>query len=351
MSSMLAVRFYGPGQMKTEQVPIPKAERGELVVKSAVTLTCGTDVKMYKRGHPLAKLPQIIGHEFAGTVVDVGEGVKKFRTGMQVVAANSAPCGNCFYCQSRQPNLCERLSESIVGFTWPGTYAEFVRVPERIVQQNTFQVPNGVNLEHAASLEPLSCVVHSWDLVRFNAGGTVVIIGGGPIGLLHVQLAKLHGAKQVILSDLVNDRLNEAKNVQTDVTINSAEENLTRRVLDLTEGRGADLVVEAVGRKETWESTNSLTRKGGTILLFGGCPSGSEVNFDADKVHYGELQIQGAFHHTPASVECAFNLITSGQVAIKPIISHKMPLEKAEEALQLMGAGKALKVALTPPKS
>jgi len=351
MPSMLAVRFYSPGQLKTEQVEIPHAERGELVVKSTVALTCGTDVKMYKRGHPLAQLPQIIGHEFAGTVVEVGEGVKKFEKGMKVAAANSAPCTMCFYCQSRQPNLCEHLNESIIGFTWPGTYAEFVRIPEKIVRQNTFQVPDGIPLENVASLEPLSCVVHGWDLVHFDPGGTVVIIGGGPIGLLHVQLAKLHGAKQVILSDVVNDRLNEAKNLGTDVTINSAEENFQQEILNLTKARGADLVIEAVGRKETWESTNSLVRKGGTILLFGGCPGETRVEFDAHKIHYGELRIQGAFHHTPTAVERAFNLITSGQVAIKPIISHQMPLEKAEEALQLMGAGKALKVALMPPKN
>ena len=321
------------------------------MVKSAVALTCGTDVKMYKRGHPLAKLPQIIGHEFAGTIVEVGEGVKKFERGMKVAAANSAPCSKCFYCRSKQPNLCEHLNESIVGFTWPGTYAEFVRIPEKIVQQNTFQVPDGVPLENVASLEPLSCVVHGWDLVHFDPGGIVVIIGGGPIGLLHVQLAKLHGAKQVILSDVVDERLNEAKNLGTDVTINSAEENFQKEVLNLTDARGADLVVEAVGRKETWESTISLIRKGGTILLFGGCPGETYVEFDAHKIHYGELQIQGAFHHTPTAVERAFNLITSGQVAIKPIISHQMPLEKAEEALQLMGAGKALKVALLPPEN
>jgi L-iditol 2-dehydrogenase len=192
--------------------------------------------------------------------------------------------------------------------------------------------------------------VHGWDLVRFDLGGTVVIIGGGPIGLLHVQLAKLRGAKQVILTDIVKDRLSEARSIGTDVTINSAESNLLKEVLNLTGSRGADLVVEAVGRKETWESTIPLVRKGGTILLFGGCPAGSEATFSADKMHYGELQIQGSFHHTPAAVERAFNLISSGQVAIKPIISHKMPLEKAEEALQLMGDGKALKVALMPPK-
>lgn len=348
--SMLAVRFYKPGELRAEQVPIPKAGPGEVIVKSHVALTCGTDVKMFKRGHPLAKPPQIMGHEFAGTVYQVGTGVEDFSVGMKVVAANSAPCNKCFYCLMRQPNLCEHLDESIVGFTWPGSFAEYVRIPERIVRQNTFQVPDGVPLDSVASLEPLACVVHSWDLVGHTPVGTAIIIGGGPIGLLHAQLARLNGARQVTLCDVVPERLREAEKVGVDATINSASENLVDRALDFTNGRGADIVVEAVGRRETWESTLGLVRKGGTILLFGGCPSGTTVPFNAEKIHYGELHIQGAFHHTPAAVERAFRLIVSEQVSIKPLISHEMPLEKAEEALQLMGNGKALKVALRPPK-
>lgn len=348
--SMLAVRFYKPGELRAEQVPIPMAGPGEVIVKSHVALTCGTDVKMFKRGHPLARPPQIMGHEFAGTVYQVGTGVEDFSVGMKVVAANSAPCNICFYCLMRQPNLCEHLDESIVGFTWPGSYAEYVRIPERIVRQNTFQVPDGVPLDSVASLEPLACVVHAWDLVGHTPVGTAIIIGGGPIGLLHAQLARLNGARQVTLCDVVQERLREAEKVGVDATINSASENLVDRALKLTNGRGADIVVEAVGRRETWESTLGLVRKGGTILLFGGCPSGTTVPFNAEKIHYGELHIQGAFHHTPAAVERAFRLIVSGQVSIKPLISHEMPLEKAEEALQLMGNGKALKVALRPPK-
>ena len=349
-SSMLAVRFYEPGKLKVEQVSIPAPGPGELVVKNFVALTCGTDVKMYKRGHVLTKAPQIIGHEFAGSVSAVGAGVTSFSVGMKVVAANSAPCNTCFYCRSHQPNLCEHLNDCLVGFSWPGTYAEYVRIPERIVRQNTFRVPDGVQLENVASLEPLACVVHGWDLVSgIQAGGTALIIGGGPIGLLHAQLARLGGARQVALCDVVSDRLKEAEKVGVDVTINSATEDLAEKVMGLTEGRGADIVVEAVGRRETWESAAGLCRKGGDVLLFGGCASGTTASFDAEKIHYGELHVQGSFHHTPASVERAFRLIVSGEVAIKPLISHEMPLERAEEALQLMGSGKSLKIALRPP--
>jgi L-iditol 2-dehydrogenase len=349
-NTMLAVRFYEPGNLKAEQVSVPEPDPGELIVKCAVALTCGTDVKMYKRGHPLAKPPQIMGHEFAGTVSAIGKGVTDFSVGMKVVAANSAPCTRCFYCLSHQPNLCEHLDESIIGFTLPGTYAEYVRVPERIVRQNTFLVPDGVPLQSVASLEPLACVVHAWDLTRgLPVGGTVVIIGGGPIGLLHAQLARLNGARQVALCDVVPDRLKEAERVGVDVTINSSNGNPVAMVRELTEGRGADMVVEAVGRRETWDAAPTLARNGGTVLLFGGCPSGTITSFEAERIHYGELHVQGAFHHTPSSVERAFRLIVSGRVSIKPLISHEMPLERAEEALQLMGSGKALKIALLPP--
>jgi len=349
--TMLAVRFYEPGKLRAEQVPIPEPGPGELIVHSSVALTCGTDVKMYRRGHPLAHPPQIMGHEFAGRVSAVGSGVTGFEVGMKVVAANSAPCNRCFYCLMRQPNLCERLDESIVGFTWPGTYAEYVRIPTRIVEQNTFRIPEGVQLDEVASLEPLACVVHGWDVTRnFPAGGTTVIIGGGPIGLLHSQLARLNGARQVVLCDVVQERLAEAERVGVDATINSATENPSTKVLELTEGRGADMVVEAVGRRETWELAPKLARKGGTVLLFGGCSSGTDVMFEAEKIHYGELHIQGSFHHTPAAVQQGFRLIVSGKVSIKPLISHEMGLDRAEEALQLMGSGKALKIALRPPK-
>jgi L-iditol 2-dehydrogenase len=291
-----------------------------------------------------------MGHEFAGIVSAVGEGVAGFDVGMRVVSVNSAPCDKCFYCLMHQPNLCEHLEDSMVGFTWPGTYAEYVRIPEWIVQKNTLQIPAGVPLDEVASLEPLACVVHGWDLVRnLPIGGSVVIIGGGPIGLLHSQLARLNGASQVALCDVVQERLSEAKGVGVDVTINSTTESPSARVLELTNGKGADLAVEAVGRRETWELAPKLVRKGGTVLLFGGCASGTETMFEADKIHYGELHVQGSFHHTPAAVERAFRLIVSGKVSIKPLISHEMPLDRAEEALQLMGSGRALKVALRPP--
>jgi L-iditol 2-dehydrogenase len=347
--SMLAVRFYKPGEVKTEQIPIPRPGPGEVIVKSSVSLTCGTDLKMFRHGHPLVKVPQTMGHEFAGTVAAIGEGVLNFKVGMKVVSANSAPCNKCFHCLRHQPNLCEHLEESLLGFSWPGAYAEYVRIPERIVRQNTFGIPDGLALESAAGLEPLACVVHGWDLVDSPMSGVVVIIGGGPIGLLHAQMARVNGAKRVALCDVVQDRLEEAKKIGVDVTMNTANENLASRVLQLSDGRGADVVVEAVGRQETWELASGLARKGGTVLFFGGCSTGTSTCFEADKIHYGELHFQGAFHHTPSSVERAFRLIISGQVLIKPLISHEMPLLNAREALELMGSGKALKVALRPP--
>jgi len=343
---MMAARYYEPGVIRIEQVDIPKIGRDELLVRNRVALTCGTDLKMYLRGHRLAKPPLVIGHEFAGTVEKVGEDVRTFTKGMNVVAANSAPCGSCYYCRIAKPNLCERLNEVLVGFSSPGAYAEYVRLPGRIVSQNTHEIPKEVSFEEAALLEPLACVVHGVELAEVQAGDSVFVIGAGPIGLLHIQLAKVHGAKNVIVADASSERLQRAAELGADQTV--AARNAIDEVRRLTESRGADVTIEAVGKPETWELAVLATRKGGTTVLFGGCPAGTSAAIDAGAVHYGELTLKGVFHHTPCDVREALRLISTRQVKVTPLITHHMKLSEVEAALRLMQDGKAIKVALTP---
>lgn len=345
---MRAARFYGPGIFKVEEVEIPDIGPGDILVENRVTLTCGTDVKMYKRGHPFAKPPLIIGHEFAGVVAAVGEGVDRFAKGMRVVAANSAPCNECYFCMKGRENLCERLDESIIGFAHQGAYAQYVRIPEHIVRQNTHMIPDDIPFEHAAFLEPLSCVVHGIELINIQPGDTVVVMGAGPIGLLHMQLAKHLGAKQLVVTDVYKPRLDHAVTLGADHVINNKDEDQISRVRVLTAGRGADVVIEAVGRPETWELAIQSTRAGGTTLLFGGCAPGTKASLDTQKLHYGELTIKGSFHHTPRTVERAFGLISSGTLRLDPLITSRMGLTDVERALQLVSQGDALKVALDP---
>jgi len=343
---LLAARFYAPGVLRIEEVDIPKIGRGELLIRNHVALTCGTDLKMLLRGHRLATPPLIIGHEFAGTVEKAGEDVEGFEEGMRVVAANSAPCMSCYYCRIGRPNLCDHLDEVLVGFSSPGAYAEYVRLPARIVRQNTYEIPKDVTFEAAAFVEPLACVAHGIELSNIKAGDSVFVIGAGPIGLMHVQLAKVRGAKAVVVADATPDRLQRAAQLGADQLI--ASNDPASQVKTLTENRGADVTIEAVGKPETWELAVRATRKGGTTVLFGGCPSGSTSSIDTGLVHYGELTLKGVFHHTPRDVREALGLISTGKVKVAPLITHRMRLTEVEEALRLMQKGIAIKVAITP---
>jgi L-iditol 2-dehydrogenase len=342
----MAARFYGSGDLRVEQVDVPKIGRGELLIRNHVALTCGTDLKMFLRGHRLATPPLIIGHEFAGTVEKIGEGVEGFEEGMRVVAANSAPCMSCYYCQIGKPNLCDRLDEVLVGFSSPGAYAEYVRLPARIVKQNTYEIPKDVPFEAAAFVEPLACVVHGIELSNIKAPDFVFVIGAGPIGLLHVQLAKVRGAGTVVVADASPERLQRAAQLGADKTVTSGDP--ASQVKALTDNRGADVTIEAVGKPETWELAVRATRKGGTTVLFGGCPAGSTASIDTGLVHYGELTLKGVFHHTPSDVHESLRLISTGQVKVASLVTHRMKLTEVEAALRLMQKGTAIKVAITP---
>lgn len=348
MAKMKAAILYSPGDMKIEELDIPELGPGDVLVRNSVTLTCGTDLKTFRRGHPLAKLPMVIGHEFAGVVENVGQDVTRFRPGMRAVAANSAPCNQCYFCAKGQPNLCERLGESILGFTSQGTYAQYVRIPANIVRQNTHTIPEDVSFEEAALLEPLSCVVHGNDLAEAQENDEVAVIGAGPIGLLHLQVLKSQRVRRVVVVDISESRLKAASNLGATEIIDASGIDPVERVRNISEGRGVDVVIEAVGRQETWQQACSIVRKGGRVLLFGGCPAGTTVPFATDLIHYGELTLKGAFHHTPDTVRRAMNLISSHTIDSRVLITHTMPLEKLSEAFDLMSRGTAVKVSITP---
>lgn len=340
---MKAVVYWGPGRLNYQDVETPTAGPGELLVRTKVALTCGTDVKTFRRGHHLMEPPKLFGHEFAGDVAQVGEGVVEFAEGDRVVAANSAPCDSCFFCLRDQHNLCEDIL-----FNW-GAFAEYIRLPARIVQHNTYKIPHHLTYEEAALVEPLACVVLGNEAAGIAEGDTVVIAGGGgPIGLLHLQLARLRGAAQLIVIDLQETRLGLARSLGATQVINPAREDVADAVRSLTEGRGADVVIEAAGVPEVWEMALGLVRKGGTVLMFGGCPAGSRVALDTDRVHYGELTIKGVFHHTPGTVSRALGLLSDGLVQAGPLITERVGLRDTQRALELVMAGEAIKVGVLP---
>lgn len=343
---MKAVLFYKPGLIKYEETSLPEISAGEVLVKIETALTCGTDVKTYRRGHPvlIKETPSGFGHEFSGTVYKIGEKVEGFQPGDRVVAANSAPCMGCYYCYLEEYNFCENLD------LLNGAFAEYIRIPEQIVKQNLLHIPENLTFEEAAFTEPLANVVLGVEKSEIKPGQTVGIIGLGPIGLMFVRLAKLKGAR-VIAAGRNPLKLRLAKEFGgADEVINLTEvPDPKKAFLDLTtEGKGLDLVIEAVGLPELWEQVIGLVRKGGTVNLFGGCKSGTTVTLDTRRIHYDGIKIISPFHHTPRHFRESLQLISAGLVDVKKLITHRMQVSQISEAIQLHNEGKAIKIALKP---
>jgi L-iditol 2-dehydrogenase len=342
--TMQGVFFLGAGQLELREVPIPEPGDGEVIVKVGAATTCGTDLKAYKRGHKLFKPPMPFGHEWAGTISAVGAGVRGFKEGDRVTAANSAPCGACYYCRRGKPQLCLHLESR---FNW-GTYAEYLRVPAHIVSINMHKIPEHLSFAEAAFIEPLACAVLCINYAEVALGDTVAIIGSGAQGLMQIQLAKAMGASRVIAIGRAHGRLEVARQVGADETISTLDSDAVAAVKALTEGRGADVVIEAAGSAETWQMACQMARPAATVVLFSGLPSGTQVSFDATHVHYDEITLKGVFHHTPRTVEQALQLLISGQVNVKPMISGAIALRDVEDGLNRMARSEAIKLAVLP---
>lgn len=343
MAKMKAALIYGVKDLRVEEIEIPKAGPGELLARVRAATTCGTDLKIYNRGYVngVIKLPTVFGHEWAGDVVEVGEGVVDFEIGSRIRAGNSAPCYLCPPCREELYNLCENRT-----WLW-GAYAEYIKIPASIVKYNAQKIPVHVGYAEAAITEPLACVIHGGRKAGVKVGDAVVVIGAGPIGLLHLLMAKKLGACTVMVTDLIEERLEVAERLGATYTVDVTREDPVGAVKRLTNSRGADVVVEAVGSPSTWEQALKMVKKGGTVLEFGGCPPGTEIRIETELLHYGEVTVMGAFHADPYDFEIALNLISSKAVDVKPLITRRMKLDKINEAFQLLVKSKKdLKIAI-----
>ena len=343
---MTAAVLYGKEDVKIEKVPIPRVSEGEVLVKVQVALTCGTDLKVYQRGYHARMIvpPALFGHELAGTIEEVGSNVRGFRKGMRVVALNSAPCGMCFYCSKHQENLCEDLLFN------NGAYAEYIRVPRRIVETNMLSIPQHVSFEEAAMVEPLACVLRGLHETGVEIGDTVAIIGGGPIGLMFVQVARAVGCN-VIAVVKRDSQVEAAKHMGAHEVVQiSKVKDPVQAVRNLTpEKRGGDVVIEAVGRTEAWEWAIEMVRKGGTVNFFGGCASGTKVQLDTNRLHYSEVTLKATFHHTPETVRRAFALISEKKVRSTDYITGEAPLSRLQQVLHhMMNRNGDIKTAIIP---
>ena len=341
---MKAVMYYAPKDIRYEEVNVKMPDEGEVLVKVEAALTCGTDVKTLRRGHPvlIKKTPSGFGHEFAGTIVQLGEGVENFKVGDRVVGANSAPCGECFFCRRGEENLCENLD------LLNGAYAQYITIPKRIVEKNLLIIPDDVPFRRAVFCEPLANVVHGIERTPIQKGDTVGIVGIGPIGLMFARLAKLKGAK-VIAMGRNPLKLKMAKEFALADEVIDLKKYPDPKDMIMTmteEGRGLDVAIECVGLPEIWERMFSLVRRGGAVHLFGGCSAGTSVNIDTRRLHYDEVNIISVFHHTPKYFRQALGLISSGQVDVEKLITKTMQMKYAKRALEMHGNGEAIQVLL-----
>jgi L-iditol 2-dehydrogenase len=341
--TMHYAELAAPGEVRMSVAEVPDPGPGELLIEVRAALTCGTDLKAFRRGHPMIPMPGPMGHEFSGVVAARGAGVRRFRAGDEIMSVHTAPCLTCRYCDRKLHHLCEDIMQTKVM----GAFGQYVLLPAHIVRQNVYKKPRHLSFAEAALLEPLACVVHGVEPLGNLRDVTVLVIGAGPIGLLHVMLLEARGAS-VVAADQSRERLITAKEAGAEMTV--LPDQIALALDKATAGLGFDVVIECTGRPEVWEQSVSYLRRGGTAVLFGGCPSGTRACFETHRLHYDEITVRGDFHFTPADVKKAYTILTKGQIRTDIMISGEFPLDRLAEAFALLSEGTGIKYALIPPK-
>jgi len=326
-----AAVLHGKEQIVVEEVAPASLKTGEARVAIEAALTCGTDLKVYKRGYHARMIapPAVFGHELSGTISELGSDVAGWNCGDRVVVANSAPCGECFYCRNQNENLCDDL------LFLNGAYAESIVIPAWLVQKNMLRLRPETSFVDAALTEPLACVVQGLNDCDPKPGQYALVIGSGPIGLMFTRLLK-HAGCRVTVAGRGQPRLKAARRLGADEVVEVRD---TGSMIEHLKGTRFDLVVEAVGKPETWEAAVQLVRKGGLVNFFGGCPSGTSVQFDADRLHYSNITLLASFHHTPRTIRGALELIESGIIRAADFVDGECPLTKLPELFRSMAAG------------
>jgi len=333
-----------PGTIELREVPRPRPDADGVVVRVRAALTCGTDLKAFLRGHPKFPMPTLFGHEFAGELAEVGREVRGLHAGDPIMAAPTAPCGTCYFCARAQENLCEQVMDTMVL----GAYAEYVKLPGSVVRTNLYAKPQALPYAEAALLEPLACVLHGLDRIPIRPDDTVVLVGAGAIALLHLLVLRARGVERVVVVARNAARAAQATELGAAEVLGMSAEQARASVLELTQGRGADVVIECTGQVAVWELAPSLARRGGQVVLFGGCPTDSVVRFDTNRLHYDEVSVSSPFHLTPRAVRASYELLSSGAFSGAALIAAEYPLEQLGEALDRQRRGDGAKFAIVP---
>ena len=334
-------------KLEIEEKEFPDPGENEILIKVKSCAICGTDIKVFHHGHKHIVFPRITGHEVSGIIFKIGKNVKGYKEGDRVAVAPAIPCGKCYYCRKGQQTMCDNLKA--IGYHYDGGFAEYMLVPEDAVLNGCVnKIPNNLQFEIASIAEPLACVINGQSLSRIEVGDTVLILGAGPIGILHSLLAKINGAGKIILGDISEERIKEAE--FTDVyLVNISKNDIYEEIKNITDGHMADKVIVAVGSKNAQELSLKLVAKRGSINFFGGLPKESPyIQFDSNLLHYGEFFVIGTHGSTPLHNKIAIELLSSGRINAEKLITHKLPLEKIKEGLEIVENKKGLKVLIIP---
>jgi L-iditol 2-dehydrogenase len=349
--TMRAAVFLGPREMELRDVPRPVAGPGEVLLKIAACAVCGTDLRIYSGGKTRGvSPPRVLGHEIAGVVVDVGPGAEQYTDislGDRVATPPGIPCLACRFCNSGHENLCQR--RSALGYRYDGGFAEYMLVPAAGVQRGLiYRIPDSLSDVEAALAEPLACVVNGQRKNGIVLGDVVLVIGAGPIGLMHLQLARLQGARKVLVSEPSAPRRALAGELGATRTIDPTTTDLIAAVQEETDGVGADVTVAAIGVAQITNTLLSVTRPGGRVNLFAGYSGTGEATIEANLIHYGELVVTGTNACTREDFRIALDLLAGGQLRAGPLVSHRFPLREIERAFETTRSGEGLRVVVEP---
>jgi L-iditol 2-dehydrogenase len=346
---MKVLRFYAPEDVRIEDAPEPECGPDEVKLRVRNCSTCGTDVKIFHNGHQNLSPPRIIGHEVAGEVVEVGAEVSGWSVGDRAQVIAAVPCGECYECRKGWMAVCE--NQTSVGYQYDGGFAEYMIVPRQVLKVDGLnRIPDNIGFDEASAAEPFACAINAQELVHVGEGDTVVVFGAGPIGCLHTRLARANGASRVFLIDVLADRLAmSADAVKPDEVINGREVDVVERVKELTDGRGADVVITATAANVAQEQAIRMAARRGRISFFGGLPKTNPfIQCDSNLVHYRELMIMGANGSAPSHNKRALEYIASGEVPVKDLITVHLPLDRVLEAFDIVAKGEAIKVTVEP---
>ncbi|MGE4282439.1 MAG: zinc-dependent dehydrogenase [Clostridia bacterium] len=345
---MRAVVLYGPNDFRTAEVDKPQISEEEILIKIKASAICGTDLRILEgKKTKDVRYPSVIGHEMAGVIDEVGSSVQGYAVGDRVAIAPVIPCHGCYYCLSGRENACQ--NRVAIGYQFDGGFAEYVKIPAIAIKYgHVVKLPGHVSFEEGALAEPLSCCINGIKKAGVALNDTVLIVGAGPIGLMHLQLAKAAGASKVIVSEPIENRRMMAGKFGADIVVNPVSENLKEIIMQHTDGYGADKIIMAIGVPSIVNDTLKLARKGGTINLFAGFAGTGECTIEANVIHYNEINVNGTSAFTRLDYMSAVSLIASGKVNVKDLVSHVYKIGDFTKAYETCKSGEGVKVLIEP---